>query len=79
MCNETVQMPLNGRVYDIDRCVSHIVAALNAGGVGTVASCCGHGKQHGNIVLADGRELLIIPHFKAARAAEQQLTQAMST
>lgn len=52
-------MPLNGRVRGIDWCISHIVAALNAGGVETVACCCGHGKIDGRIDLADGRILTI--------------------
>ena len=39
-----VCMPLNGRVQCIDFCIHKIVAALNAGGVRTLASCCGHGK-----------------------------------
>jgi len=50
----SVPMPLNGRVHIIDFCISHIVAALNAGGLKTLTSCCGHGKQPGNIVL-DGK------------------------
>ena len=54
-----VCMPLNGRVRCIDRCIHHIVAALNAGGVRTVASCCGHNKNHGRIDLEDGRVLVI--------------------
>lgn len=52
-------LPLNGRVVCIDWCIHHIVAALNAGGVRTVASCCGHGETHGRIDLEDGRVLLI--------------------
>ena len=52
-------MPLNGRVQCIDFCIHQIVAALNAGGVRTVASCCGHEEMKGNIVLEDGRVLLI--------------------
>ena len=54
-------MPLNGRVQCIDYCIHKIVAALNAGGVHTVASCCGHGKMKGNILLQDGRMLTIQP------------------
>ena len=54
-------MPIDGRVRCIDRCISHIVAALNAGGVRTVASCCGHKKTKGVITLADGRVLIIHP------------------
>ena len=52
-------MPLNGRVCSIDWCIHHIVAALNAGGVETVASCCGHGTRDGVITLKDGRELAV--------------------
>ena len=52
-------MPLQGRVQCIDWCIHRIVAALNAGGIETVASCCGHGKQAGRIDLADGRVLHI--------------------
>ena len=54
-----VCLPLNGKVQCIDYCIHHIVAALNAGGVRTRASCCGHGQMHGNIVLEDGRVLII--------------------
>lgn len=63
---EQVQLPLGGRVRSIDRCIHHIVAALNAGGVETIACCCGHGRQPGRIDLADGRvlhiELPAAPH-----------------
>ncbi len=52
-------LPINGKVRCIDWCIHHIVAALNAGGVETVACCCGHGKQDGRIDLADGRVLII--------------------
>lgn len=54
-----VPMPLNGRRQDIDLCVADIVTALNAAGIITVASCCGHGVMEGSIMLEDGRELLI--------------------
>lgn len=55
----TVPMPINGRVRGIDFCIADIVAALNAGGVTTVASCCGHGEKDGVISLEDGRELVV--------------------
>lgn len=58
---DVVAMPLNGKVRTIDRCIHHIVAALNAGGVETVACCCGHGERPGRITLADGRELAVYP------------------
>lgn len=54
-----VCMPLNGKVRCIDWCIHKIVAALNAGGVETVACCCGHGEKDGRIDLADGRVLVI--------------------
>ena len=54
-----VSMPLNGKVRCIDYCIHRIVAALNAGGVRTTASCCGHGRILGNIGLEDGREIII--------------------
>lgn len=52
-------LPINGKVRCIDWCIHHIVAALNAGGVETIACCCGHGKKDGRIDLADGRVLII--------------------
>jgi hypothetical protein len=54
-----VPMPLNGRLQGVDYCIADIVAALNATNVTTVASCCGHKRMPGNIVLDDGRELRI--------------------
>ena len=54
-----VSMPLGGRVQCIDFCIHHIVAALNAGGIRTVASCCGHEEMPGRIGLEDGRTLAI--------------------
>lgn len=42
-----------------DPCLAPLVKALNDGGLPTVASCCGHGKRDGSVVLADGRELVI--------------------
>ena len=41
-------------------CIADLVAALNAGGVVTVASCCGHGRGDGIISLEDGRELTVL-------------------
>lgn len=60
-----VLIPINGRVHAIDYCIHHIVAALNAGGVLTTSSCCGHGSKLGTILLADGRELLIRPYDRS--------------
>lgn len=46
-------------VKPIDACLAPIIAALNEGGILTAASCCGHGKGDGSIILHDGRELVI--------------------
>lgn len=54
-----IPMPCEGRVVGIDFCVADIVAALNAAGILTVASCCGHGITEARIALADGRELVV--------------------
>lgn len=43
----------------VDRCISDIVRALNAGGVATRSSCCGHGAGEGSIILQDGREIVL--------------------
>lgn len=41
-----IPMPINGRRRDIDFCIADIVAALNAAGLDTIASCCGHGDEN---------------------------------
>ena len=64
---DTVAMPLARRVQHIDRCISQLVAALEAGGCEPVASCCGHGKKPGSVMLRDGRELRILPAKKGRR------------
>ena len=63
-------LPLNGKVRSIDWCIHQIVAALNAGGVATAASCCGHGARDGSIVLEDGRELVIRKYHPPEGAQE---------
>lgn len=47
------------RDFPIDSCIAPIVKALQEGGIGMLASCCGHGKGDGRIDLADGRVLVI--------------------
>lgn len=44
----------------VDRCISEIVDALNAAGIYTWGSCCGHDwGGDGQITLHDGRTLAI--------------------
>lgn len=45
----------------IDSCIAPIVKALNDAEVFTLASCCGHGKGGGSIILWDDRELVLRP------------------
>ena len=54
-----VCIPIRGRVVCVDWCIHRIVAALNAAGIETVASCCGHEMAQGRIDLADGRVLMV--------------------
>ena len=43
----------------IDECIAPIVQALQRGCIDMRSSCCGHGKGDGEIVLQDGRVLII--------------------
>ena len=43
----------------VDRCIASLVNALNAAGITTRSSCCGHGREPGVIMLSDGRALAI--------------------
>lgn len=56
-----VPMAIRGKRQDIDFCIADIVAALNAAGIITEASCCGHGKMNGNILLTDDRMITVSP------------------
>lgn len=49
-----------------DPCIAPLVRALNASGIPTSASCCGHGHRPATIMLADGRELVIAPDHTVA-------------
>lgn len=46
-------------VKPIDRCIAPLVEALSTAGLTMLGSCCGHGKGPGNVLLADGRRLVI--------------------
>ena len=56
---------------DVDTSIAPIVAALNAAGAETIASCSGHGHRPGNIALRDGRELIIARSWEEARRIDQ--------
>ena len=61
------------RPVEVDACIAPIVRALNDAGVPTRACCCGHGKRPGNIALADGRELVVVPDYETGRAVDRFL------
>ena len=69
-----VCMPLNGTVRCIDRCIHQIVAALNAGGVRTFASCCGHKLVPGEIDLEDGRKIVVLEDGSPTSANPYRVT-----
>ena len=52
----------------VDACLAPVVQALNDVGIATVASCCGHGKFPGSIVLADGREWVLAASMAEAES-----------
>ena len=54
----------------VDKCIYPIIEALNKANIRTRASCCGHEKLIGNIMLSDGRELFITKDYKTARKLE---------
>lgn len=43
----------------VDSCIAPIVRALQCAGIDMRSSCCGHGERDGEIILADGRRLVI--------------------
>lgn len=53
------------KVIGVDACIAQLVAALNAGGITTVASCCGHGHLPGNVILADDTWLTLLTREQA--------------
>lgn len=57
-------MAVKGRRVDVDFCIADIVASLNAGGITTIASCCGHGELEPSILLEDGRRIWIVSDNK---------------
>lgn len=80
MCDQHSNVPVDipsatpkghlGTLRLIDGCIADLVRVLNENGYPTRASCCGHGDSLGNIVLVDGRELLIVPDYETARRME---------
>jgi len=47
----------------IDKCISSIVQVLEDNNIRMLASCCGHGKTDGHILLLDMTEITIPIEF----------------
>jgi hypothetical protein len=77
-CDKTRPVAINGVIWNIDACISPLVKLLNYNGIGTVASCCGHGKVLGNIALEDGRELIIAPNYNKAREVYEKMGEKLN-
>lgn len=73
MCEwgNTITYLYKGKPIDVDKCIAPVVLALHHTRIDTVASCCGHGKQMGNIALEDGREILIVPDYETGRKIDK--------
>ncbi len=70
----------DGRTHiPVDPCIATIVQALNDADIETVASCCGHGKRPGNIILGDGRELIIAQNYETGRLIDKAFPAIGST
>lgn len=53
-----------------DPCIEPLIRALNAAGLATTASCCGHGRRPGWVMLEDGRDIIISPDHDATFAMQ---------
>ena len=71
MCTHGTTVDMEVRIRDsayevrrvfrpIDFCISSLVFALDSAGIMMEGSCCGHGRNEGEILLEDGRILRII-------------------
>lgn len=63
-CGKCGKVPGDG---GLDPCLMPLIAALTAAGLRTIASCCGHGFRPANIILEDGREIIIARSREEAR------------
>ena len=63
----------------VDPCIAGVVAALNDGGIATSASCCGHGRAHGGVLLSDGRWLVVVTDRALALSLQEAPAQGLMT
>ncbi len=59
MCDTQTPVLIDGELIPVDSCIATLVEGLRW--VGTISSCCGHGKGPGYVTLKDGRQLFIMP------------------
>lgn len=61
---------IDGKPRNIDSCIAPLVSALNAGGIRTVASCCGHGRLPGNIIIEGDVFLTLLTREQSLAVSE---------
>jgi hypothetical protein len=57
---EAAMVPIANTRGHCDPCILPYVQALNNAGLDTLASCCGHGRRPGSILMTSGQVLLIM-------------------
>jgi hypothetical protein len=55
-----VPLSVHNKVVYVDYCVARLVAALEAGGMNPIASCCGHGIQPPTVLLDDDTWVMVL-------------------
>ncbi len=59
-----------------DPCIAPLITALNEAGLSTIASCCGHGRYPGWVMLRDGRDIVIYPDHESNLAVNDPVLLA---
>lgn len=71
-----ILIPVNNKVVAVDYCISGIVAGLNAAGIKTTGSCCGHGHTPATVILEDGRWIVVAESEAAFHALQNSYAHA---
>jgi hypothetical protein len=70
-----VPMCVHDKVVYVDYCVARMVAALAAGGLRPMASCCGHGKMPPSVLLEDGTWILALTRKQGKETTARYCTR----
>lgn len=70
-----VPMCIRGRVVGIDLCIAKLVASLEAGGFGPVASCCGHGKLPPSVIIENDMWILVLTREQGEETINRYCTR----